>query len=90
MKNEKYLLLISALNKYWGRVEFVAFSIGHAGTTLKATLDHLIAAFSTVRPHVEQGGASKGATAPAMEPNVRTHYHRLSNGLSPVPPYRHH
>ena len=33
-KTEKYFPLIAALRRYWGRVEFIAFPIGHAGTTL--------------------------------------------------------
>jgi hypothetical protein len=45
---EKYFSLITVLRKYCGRVEFVAFPIGHVGTTLSRTLNHLTAAFSTV------------------------------------------
>ena len=52
-KTEKYPPLFAALKKYWGRVDFVAFPIDHAGTTLTKTLDHLTAALSTVRPSVE-------------------------------------
>ncbi len=52
-KTEKYSPLIAALRKCWGRMEFVAVPIDHAGTTLTNTLDHLTAAFSTVRPSVE-------------------------------------
>jgi hypothetical protein len=63
-KDRKYPL-IAALRKYWGRVEFVAFPIGHAGTTVTTTLEHLIAAFSTVCTIVEQARAIKGATSPA-------------------------
>ena len=33
-KTEKYSPLIVALRRYWGRVEFTAFPIGHAGTIL--------------------------------------------------------
>jgi hypothetical protein len=40
-KINKYIPLVMELRKHWGTVEFVAFPIGHAGTTLKATLDHL-------------------------------------------------
>ncbi len=43
-----YSPLIAALRRYWGRVEFIAFPIGHAGTTLTRNLDHLTASFSTV------------------------------------------
>ena len=31
-------------------MEFVVIPVGHAGTTLTRTLDHLIAVFSSVRP----------------------------------------
>jgi hypothetical protein len=39
---------LTALKRYWGRVEFIAFPIGHVGTTLTKTQDQLTAAFSTV------------------------------------------
>ena len=38
---------------YWGRVEFIAFRVGHAGTTFTRTQDHLTAAVSTIRPNME-------------------------------------
>jgi len=47
-KTEKYSPLLTALGKYWEKVEIVAFPIGHADTTLTRT--HLTVAFSTVRP----------------------------------------
>ena len=49
-KTKKYSPLIAALKRHQGRVEFVALPIGHAGTTLTATLTHLTAALSTIRP----------------------------------------
>ncbi len=49
-KTEKFPPLMAGLRIYWGRVEFNDFPIGHVGTTLTRTLDHLTAAFSTVRP----------------------------------------
>jgi hypothetical protein len=66
-KTEKYYypLIIAALKRCWGRVEFIAFPIGHAGTTLTRTLDHLTAAFST----------------PAMDHNARTHDYSLFYSL---------
>jgi hypothetical protein len=57
-KNEKYSPLLAALRRYWEWVEFIAFPIGHAGTTLTKTLEQLTAAFSTVRPTVERSRAS--------------------------------
>jgi hypothetical protein len=41
------------LRKSWGRVEIIAFPIGHAGTTINKIFDHLTAAFSIVRSFVE-------------------------------------
>ena len=52
-KTEKYSPLISALRRFWGRVELIAFPIVHAGITLTRTLDHLTTVISTVRPTVE-------------------------------------
>ncbi len=73
--------LIAALRRYWGRVEFIAFPVGHAGTTRTRTLDHLTAAFSTVRPTVERSRASRGASNPATDHIVRTHDYSLFKSL---------
>ena len=68
--------LVAALNKYWGRVEFVAISIGHADTTLTRTLDHLSDAFSTVRPRMKHANANKGTPLPTMDSNATSHDYR--------------
>ena len=62
-------------------MEFIAFPIGHAGTTLIKTLDQLTAAFSTVRSTVEISRASRGAASPATDHNVRTHEYNLFKSL---------
>ena len=62
-------------------MEFIAFPIGHAGTILTKTLDHLTAAFSIVRPTVERSRASRGATIPATDHNARTHDYTLFKAL---------
>ena len=62
-------------------MEFIAFPIGHAGTTLIRTLDHLTAAFSTVRPTVERSRASRGATSPATDHNARSHDYNMFKSL---------
>ena len=72
-KTKKYFPLIAVLRKYWRRMEFVAFPIGHAGTTLTRILDHLTAAFSTVRPSVERSRASMGISSPATDHNAKDH-----------------
>jgi hypothetical protein len=80
-KTEKSSPLIVALRKYWGRAEFVAFPIGHAGTTLTRTLDCLTAAFSTVRPSMERSRASRGISSPATDHNAKAHDFTLSKSL---------
>ena len=52
---------------------FVAIPIGHAGTTLTKTLDHLTAAFYMVRPIVDRINASKGTSLPSTDSNVKSH-----------------
>jgi len=63
-KTEKYPPPIAALRKYCERVELIALPIGHAGATLIRTLEHLTAAFSTVRPSVKRSRASRAHLAP--------------------------
>jgi hypothetical protein len=72
-KTEKYSPLVAALKQYWGRVELVAIPIGHVGTTLKTTLDHLIAALSTVRPKTNRTNTSDGTSQPDTDSNARSH-----------------
>ncbi len=70
-----------ALKKHWGRVEFVAIPIGHAGTTVSRTLAHLTAAFSTARPSADQVRASTGTTQPTINSNARSHDYRILKSL---------
>ena len=62
-------------------MEIIAFPISHAGLILTKTLDHLTAAFSTVRPTVERLRASMGATNPATDHNARTSDYNLFKSL---------
>ena len=62
-------------------MEFIAFSIGHAGTTLTRTLDQLTAVFSTVRPTVDRSRASKGVASPATNHNAMTHDYNMFKSL---------
>jgi hypothetical protein len=80
-KNERYFPPLAALGRYWGRMQFIASPIGHAGTTLTRTLDQLTDAFSTVRPNVEISRASRGAANPATDHNVRTHDYNMFKSL---------
>jgi hypothetical protein len=80
-KTEKYSALIAVLRKYWRRVELGAFPIGHVGTTLTRTLDHLTAAFSTIRPSVKRPRASKSISSPATDHKAKAHDFTLFKSL---------
>ncbi len=62
-------------------MEFIAFFVGHACTTLTKTLEHLTVAFSTVRPNVERTRASRGAVSPATDHNAKTYDYNLFKSL---------
>jgi hypothetical protein len=62
-------------------MKFIAFLIGHAGTTLTKTLYHFTATFSTVRPNVERTRTSMGAASPATDHNAMTHDYNLLKSL---------
>ncbi len=62
-------------------MEYIAIPIGHAGTTLKTTLDHLTAAFSTVRPRTDRTSAIEGTSQPDMDFYARSHDYRLFNSM---------
>ncbi len=57
-KTEKNSSLIAALQQYRGRVEFAAIPIGHAGTKLTRTLDHLTAITGTSQPIADSNAGS--------------------------------
>jgi len=80
-KTNKYFHLNAALKRHRGRVEFVAFPIRHAGTTLTATLTYLTAAFSTVRPRVGLTRASRGILIPNMDHTAKAHDYILFKSL---------
>jgi hypothetical protein len=80
-KTEKDFPLVVALKQYWRRVEFVAIPIGHAGTTLETTLDHLNAAFSTVRPRTDLTSTSEDTSQPDTDYNARSHDYCLFKSM---------
>ena len=63
-KTDKYLLLLTALQTYWGRVDFVCIPIGHAGTTLTDTVHDFASALAKVRPSIASERKRKGRTTP--------------------------
>ena len=81
VKAEKSSPLLAALKEYWERVEFIAIPIGHAGTPLTSTLDHLIAAFLRVRPRVDHTSANKDTTQPITYSNAKSRDYRLFKSL---------
>jgi hypothetical protein len=80
-KSSKYAPLLAALRRYWGRVEFIAFPIGHAGTTLTRTLHELTTSFSSVRPITGRPSTSAGVTSLAMDHNAKAHDYTLFKSL---------
>ena len=80
-KTTKYAPILAALKKHWGRVEFVAFPIGHAEVTLTQRLTHLTAAFSTVRSRGETSRASRGITNPDTDNTAKAHDYILFKSL---------
>ncbi len=62
-------------------MEFIAFPVGHADTTLTKTLNLLTTAFSTVRPITERTSTSKGDSFPATDHNAKAHGYALFKSL---------
>ncbi len=62
-------------------MEFIAFHSGHAGTVLTRALEHLTAAFSTVRLTEERERASKGASSPATDHSAIAYHISLFKSL---------
>jgi hypothetical protein len=80
-KNEKYLPLLTALRKYWGRVELVCIPIGHAGTTLIDTANDFASALAKVRPSIAALRKNKGHKTPDTSPTALLHDKRIAKTL---------
>ncbi len=72
-KTDKYLPLLTALGKYWGRVEFVSIPIGHAGTTLIDTENDFASALAKIRPSIAAQRKSKGHETPDTSSTALLH-----------------
>jgi hypothetical protein len=55
-KIEKYHPLLCALRQYWGLVDLVCISIGHASTTLQDTATYIATALVKARPSIDNKG----------------------------------
>ena len=57
----------------WGKVEFVAVPIGHAGTTLVKTHQSLAQAIAATRPEIERSRTRRHVINPDTDSAVRNH-----------------
>jgi hypothetical protein len=77
-KTQKYQPLIEELKKDWGGVHLVCIPIGHAGTLLAETAEHLAVALATRRPRARQ---NKTADDPPADRHALPHDRKLANNL---------
>jgi hypothetical protein len=80
-KTDKYLPLLTALRKYWGRVEFICIPIGHAGTTLIDTVNDFASALAKVRPSIASDRKRKGHKKPDTSSAALLHDKRIAKTL---------
>jgi hypothetical protein len=80
-KTNKYLPLLTALRRYWGRVEFVCIAIGHAGTTLIDTANDFASALAKVRPSIAADRKRKGHKTPETSSTALLHDKRIAKTL---------
>jgi hypothetical protein len=80
-KTDKYLLLLTALRKYWGRVEFVCIPIGHAGATLTDTVNDIASALAKVHPSIASERKRKGHKTPDTSSAALLHDKRIAKTL---------
>jgi hypothetical protein len=80
-KTDKYLPLLTALRKDWGRVEFVSIPIGHAGTTLIDTAIDFASALAKVRPSIAAQRRRKGHKTPDTSSTALIHDKRIAKAL---------
>ena len=66
------------LKKEWGNVHLVCVPIGHAGTLLAETADHLSLALATRRP---QAGRGKATDDPATDRHALFYDRKVANTL---------
>ena len=77
-KTLKYQPLLDELKKDWGGVHLVCVPIGHAGTLLAETAEHLAMALATRRP---QAGRAKADADPTTDRHALPHDRKLANNL---------
>jgi hypothetical protein len=80
-KTDKYFPLLTALRKYWGRVELICIPIGHAGTTLVDTANDFADALAKVRPSIAAQRKGKGHKTPEISSTALLHDKRIAKTL---------
>jgi hypothetical protein len=80
-KTDKYFPLLTALRKYWERVELVCIPIGHAGTTLIDNANDFAAALAKVRPSIAAQRKGKGHKTPEISSTALRHDKRIAKTL---------
>jgi hypothetical protein len=77
-KTSKYQPLMDELKKEWGNVHLVCVPIGHAGTLLAETAEHLAMALATRRPQAGRGQAPDDLST---DRHALPHDRKLANQL---------
>ena len=77
-KTQKYQPLMDELKKEWGDVHLVCVPIGHGGTLLAETVEHLAVALATRRPQAGQGQATDDLSA---DRHALPHDRKIANNL---------
>ena len=72
-KIAKYAPLVASLQALWGKVEFVAVPIGHAGTTLTMTHQCLIQSMLATRPEIKHSRTRRQVINPDTDFAARRH-----------------
>jgi hypothetical protein len=78
---DKYFPFLTALRKYWGRIELVCIPIGHAGTTLTDNANDFAAALAKARPFIAAQRKGKGHKTPEISSTALLHDKRIAKTL---------
>ena len=73
--------MVASLQALWGKTEFVAVPIGHAGTTLSKTHQSPAQAMSATRPEIERSRTRREVTNPDTNSAARSHDSTLFKSL---------
>ena len=77
--------LFCDLRRYWGSVELVCISIGHAGTTLYDTATGILPTLAKVRPSIAANRKTKGLKTQDINKTALIHDTRIAKSLLDKP-----